>query len=153
MASESQENPTWTPRGTNWGVHLRIFNGSEERHVANYVRTTFITAHRLFTSADFRDLVCDCHLQKYAESENPPDFNCTSSFVCEFMTRNGFSLRKQHFECRPSISPEQIDAWMVWLSELLQNHENHLILNCDKTSWKLCPNNILTWWETGAEDI
>jgi hypothetical protein len=133
MASEAPGKPGLDTAGQELGVHLRIFNGPDERDIANCVRTTFITAHRLFR-ADFRDLVCECPLQKYAKSENPPDFNCTSSFVHGFVTENRFAMRKQHFKDRPAISLEQIDAWVARLSELLQNHDNDLILNCDQMS-------------------
>jgi hypothetical protein len=39
------------------------------------------------------------------------------------------------------------------LSTLLLSHDNDMILNCDETSWRLYPNNILTWWDTGADDV
>jgi hypothetical protein len=33
------------------------------------------------------------------------------------------------------------------------NTENpELGLNCDETSWKLCPNDILTWAETSSQN-
>jgi hypothetical protein len=28
-----------------------------------------------------------------------------------------------------------------------------LILNCDEAPWKVYPNDLLTWWHTGAGDV
>jgi hypothetical protein len=28
-----------------------------------------------------------------------------------------------------------------------------MIVNCDETSWRLYRNNILTWWDTAADDV
>jgi hypothetical protein len=138
---------------TNWGVHLRIFKGREETGIAEYIRANLITPRRLFSPEGFRNLVLDRYLEKYAESETPPDFNCARPFISGFMTRNRFSYRRQHFKRRPSASTEEIEAWIAWLSELLQRYDNNLIINCDETSWRLFPDNILTWWQTGEDEV
>jgi hypothetical protein len=69
------------------------------------------------------------------------------------MKRSHFSLRRQHFKRRPHVTEEEIERSTLQVSQLLQNVDDDLILNCDEPTWRLYPNNILTWWETGQEDV
>jgi hypothetical protein len=108
--------------------------------------------HRPFITEHFRECTLQAHLEKYWESDNPPDFNCISSFVSVFITKNRFSRWGKHFTRRPGASAETIQGWIIWLTELLRTHDNDLVMNCDETSWNLFPSNVLTRWETGAED-
>jgi hypothetical protein len=62
------------------------------------------------------------------------------------MKRNRSSLLRQHGKRRPAVSEEDVEG-------RVQHEEKNLILNCDETAWQLYPNNILTWWETGIDDV
>ena len=39
---------------------------------------------------------------------------------------------------------------MHWI---LENGDRDCILNCDETSWKLHPGNVLTWARCGSENV
>jgi hypothetical protein len=77
---------------------MSIFNGREEKRIADDIRHTFIDAHRLFITEDFRNYIFECCREKYADSENRPPFNHTRTFISGFMTRNRFSFWRQHFK-------------------------------------------------------
>jgi hypothetical protein len=43
--------------------------------------------------------------------------------------------------------------WTTRLRHLLETQNKELILNCDETAWRVYSGNILTWWDTGADDV
>jgi hypothetical protein len=51
------------------------------------------------------------------------------------------------------VSDETIEEWIQMLSATLAGNNRDLILNCDETAWRLYPENILTWWDTGMDDV
>jgi hypothetical protein len=69
------------------------------------------------------------------------------------MVRNGFFHRHHYFRRRSTANADEVAAWTNWLSTLLLSHDHGIILNCDETSWRLHPNNILPWWDIGADDV
>jgi hypothetical protein len=146
-------NPTWTPKDARWGIHRRIFTEAEEAQIASEIRQEYLLHHRRFTSDDFQTLIVDRYLQKLLNDDPVPDFVCSPTFIRAFMLRNRFSHRRQHFRRRPTAKPTDVSGWTNLLSELLRTYDHDMIINCDETAWRLYPNNILTWWETGADDV
>ena len=146
-------DPDWRPGDAKWGEHRRIFSEITERTMAEYIRSEFISKHRIFTTEDFQAIARDWYRRTYWNSDKAPRFTCSRSFIRGFMRRNRFSLRRQHFKRRPPATVAAIDDWIQNLSVLLDTHDNDLILNCDETAWRLYPNNILTWWNTGDDDV
>jgi hypothetical protein len=69
------------------------------------------------------------------------------------MKRNRFSLRRQHFKRRSRVTEAEVEHWKQQMAHLFETADHDYILNCDETAWKLYPNNILTWWEIGADDV
>jgi hypothetical protein len=124
-----------------------------EEAIATTIRDHWLGAHRLFTTEDFRALTLDWFRKVYRDVETETRFACSPSFIKGFMTRNGFSIRRQHFKRRPAASPEDIARFSAELTTLLQNESNEFILNCDETAWRLYPNGILTWWDTGVDGV
>jgi hypothetical protein len=147
------ENPEWTPFETEWGAHRRVFSDLTESILALFIRDQFLHKHRLFTTEDFQTLDFERSREVYRDAENAPRFICSCWFVKGFMKRNRFSLRRQHFKRRPAASEEEVEQWVRHVSHLLETEDTNLILNCDETAWRLYPNNILTWWNTGTDDV
>jgi hypothetical protein len=150
---ELARNPEWTPLNTRWGCHRRIFDDIEESEIADHIRGEYIINHRLFTSADFERIAFERYFLKYSDAERIPTFSCSAPFVAGFMSRHHFSYRHQHCKRRPGADTHTISQWKTWLSSLLTIHDNDFIINCDETCWRLYPNNILTWWSTGADGV
>jgi hypothetical protein len=148
-----QEDPDWRPTDTRWGQHRRIFTAITESAMSAYIRTEFIEKHRLFATEDFRMLAFETYRQVYQNSDDAPRFTCSGYFVKDFMKRNRFALRRQHFKRRPRVTAEVKNQWSEALRSILATHDNDHILNCDETAWRLYPNNILTWWPTGTDDV
>jgi hypothetical protein len=148
-----QADPDWRPTDTRWGQHRRIFTHLTELAISAQIRSDFILKHRLFTTEDFRALALDWYRRVYLNQDHAPRFTCSYYFIRDFMQRNRFSLRRQHFKRRPTTAAELTNEWIETLTNLLATHNHDLILNCDETSWRLYPNNILTWWTTGADDV
>jgi hypothetical protein len=107
--------------------------------MADDIRSEFIVRHQLFTTKDLRECMLQGYLEKYWESDNLPDFNCTSSFVGGFMTSNWFSRRRQDIKRRPASRAESIKRWIISLTELLRTRDNNLIMNCDERVLKTLP--------------
>ena len=143
-------NPDYNPiHEDQRGKHRRIFTDAEESQIANHIRTNFIQKKLLFTDADFVDVVCDFHRQFRAGAHFEP----SNGFIYDFKRRNGFSSRRGHFKRRPTVDQETARAFRDYVHELMATRDLSRIINCDETSWKLYPNGILTWAETGAEDV
>lgn len=80
-----------------------------------------------------------------------PSFNCSNGYIYNFKKRNGFSSRKIRMKRRPAAKEEDIIAWKEQITELLERCPKERILNCDETSWKVYPGNLLVWAETGGD--
>ena len=101
----------------------------------------------LFTDHDFRDLILDQYVQKYGNGAvtGIPDFNCSKGYVYMFKGNYKFRSRRPHVKRRPDVSEGDVETERRQLQWLLDNVDRDCILNCDKTSWKLHPGNILTY--------
>jgi hypothetical protein len=51
------------------------------------------------------------------------------------------------------IEADVEERWVRAIRELIETKNPGPILNVDETSWRLYPTGILTWAETGAEDV
>jgi hypothetical protein len=50
-------------------------------------------------------------------------------------------------------NPELEKKFVDDVSLLVNNENPELVLNCGETSWKLYPNGILTWADTGRQNV
>jgi hypothetical protein len=148
-----KSNPAWTPADTHWGERWRIFDDQTEATMASFIRTNFTHNHRLFTSEDFQTLAFAHSRMVYRDVEVIPRFCCSRTFIHGFVVRIRFSVRREHFKRRAPISAEEVAQWTEQLRHLLATENNDLILNCDETAWRVYPGNILTGWDTGADDV
>jgi hypothetical protein len=125
---------------------LRARNG---RAYALRIYLEALTIH----DGGFSGIVRDWYRRIYWANHKAPRFVCSRCFICSFIKRNRFSLRRQHFKRRPPTTNAAMNDWIQSLSSLLESYAKDLVLNCDETAWRLYPNNILTWWATGDDDF
>ena len=91
------------------------------------------------------------YIRKFRGEKILPSFNCSNGYIYNFKKRNGFSSRKIRMKRRPAAKEEDIIAWKEQITELLERCPKERILNCDETSWKVYPGNLLVWAETGGD--
>ena len=125
----------------------------EENRIAVHIRDQFLAKGLVFTDTEFRTLVLDEYAKKYRGAERQPDFHCSKGYIYDFKKRNRFASRKGRISRRTPTDPTAVQAWIEQISDLLENWDRDAILNCDETSWKVFPNNILTWANVGAESV
>jgi hypothetical protein len=148
-----QSDLNWRPVDTRCGQHRRTFATDVELALSDHIRSEFVSKHRIFTNEDFQAIALDWDRRIYRNNDKAPRFTCSPDFIKDFMKWNHFSLGRQHFKRRPPITADVIREWIQTLSNLLAIYDNDLILNCDETAWRLYPNNLLTWWDTGVDDV
>jgi hypothetical protein len=148
-----RKNLGWTPLDTLWGEHRRIFSNEIESMMAEEIRANYVQPHRLFTTEDFCTLALRWYRDVYRDVGRETRFVCSPEFIRGFRGRNRFSLRRNHFKRRTPVSEEEQAKWIADVTTLLATEDNDLILNCDETAWRLYPEGILTWWDTGADNV
>ena len=148
-----REDPTYDPLKPAWGQHRKIFSDDEEELIALWIRQEFIEKHMIFTDNDFRQVIWRFYVEKYKDAENIPNFSCSAGFIADFKKRQRFSTRRQHFKRRPTVDETTLEEWTHRISELLRERDLDYVFNCDETSWKLFPSGLLTWADTGAENV
>ena len=150
-----EETPGWSPQSAETMRWNRIFTDEEERAIATMILSDFISKDMLFTDHDFRDLILDQYVQKYGTGAvtDIPDFKCSKGYVYRFKKKYKFSSRRVHLKRRPDVSKGDIEAWRRQVQSLLDNCDRDCILNCDETSWKLHPGNVLTWARCGSQSV
>jgi hypothetical protein len=106
------------------------------------------------TNAEFREIVTSAFWEKYRESETIPSFNCSNGFVAQFKHRNDFRSRQTHYKRRRKCDPEVVKRWLRDMRALLaMTVGRERIVNCDETSWKVYPDNLVTWAVRGADHV
>jgi hypothetical protein len=141
-------NSEWTPAETHWGEHRRIFDHAKKSALTMYMRFTFSRQHRSLTSEDFRVLALATYCEVDRGADDAPRFCCSPAFILGFMVRHHFSVRREHFQGRSSVSDDDTAIWIQRLRHLFATENYDLILNCDETAWRIYPSNILTSWNT-----
>ena len=143
--AKMERNPGFDPLVTGYGQHLRIFTPEEERVISREIRETFLDTGLLFTDQEFRQFIMGWYVKKFKNCKKIPSFNCSAGYISDFKWRNRFRSRKCHLKRRSEIDPAKAAEWTAEIKTLLQENDPNFVLNCDETSWKVFPNNILTW--------
>lgn len=150
-------DPEWRPWKNRHGYGHRIFTDAEEAAIKDYIFKNFLEPGFVFTNQDFIDIAVNAYLTKHNDDlDNDKivkDFLVSHQFIYDFKERNHISSRAIHYKRRPSVSQEEKNKWVQLIKELLNNNAHDRIVNCDETSWKACPNGILTWAEKGTDGI
>lgn len=148
-----RQDPSYNPLEPAWGQHRRIFDDADETIIAETIRQDYLRNHFLFTDEDFKQIVWSFFVSKYKDAEKIPNFTCSAGFVADFKRRQRFSTRRQHFKRRPTIDEPKLEAWKQEIASLLRERDLDYVLNCDETSWKLFPSGLLTWADTGSQNV
>ena len=82
-----------------------------------------------------------------------PDFKCSKGYIYDFKKKHRFSSRRGHLKRRSDVSEAGVEAWRQQMQWLLDNGDRDCILNCDETSWRLHPGNVLTWARCGSQSV
>jgi hypothetical protein len=88
-----------------------------------------------------------------AEESTFRQFAASNGFVNLFKKRHHFSSRRSHFKRRSPPNPELAKQFFDEIVALVHSIDPDPILNCDESSCKLYPNGILTWAETGSQNV
>jgi hypothetical protein len=90
-----------------------------------------------------------------SEAEKPFVKQCMASngFAKSFKKRHRFSSRRSHFKRRSPPSPDLEKQFYNEIVKLVYSSDSELALDCDESSWKLYPNGMLTWAETGSQNV
>jgi hypothetical protein len=135
-----------------------VFTDDQEAELARQIRDDYLSKGYVFTNADFRVIAIDSYYRWNpidSEAEEPTfrQFMASNGFVNQFKKRHHFSSRRSHFKRRSPPNPELAKQFLDEIVALVHSKDPDLILNCDESSWKLYPHGILTWAETGSQNM
>lgn len=156
------KNTHFNPLKKKCGTHLRIFTDEEEDCIADYITQNFILKGLHFTDDDFQEIAMAAHREKYEsylDSDDPSirkkykPFHCSRGFINDFKYHHGFSSKVFHLKRRADPNNEVEQKFQQEMKSLFETVDPELILNCDETGWKLFPSHILTWAETGVDNV
>jgi hypothetical protein len=154
--------------GFPWDDHFgnrRLFEHEEEVAIAEYVRFNYIRPGFVMTDIDFKDIAYDAYMMKWHQLQmtlpqsdldkwvKDHPFTCSDGFVSDFKIRNGFSSRRCHLKRRSTVSEQVRQQFVDEIEWLFRNVPRDHILNCDETSWRVFPNGLLTWADTGSQNV
>jgi hypothetical protein len=96
----------------------------------------------------------EAFLTKYAESEQLPQFNCSTGFIKDFQARNSFSPRHPHYKRRPNIDSRIEHAWLGEMGEVMVSTANlDRVVNYDETCLRIYPDGLRTWAPSGSDHV
>jgi hypothetical protein len=159
----------WIPNHHQCSANRRIFSSEQEKVIANYLRSEFISQHRILTIGSAKPIILEFHKkfedeyrQFLADGEvistippyRPlPKFSCSNSFMRRFLHRQHLSVRKARPVKRKEVDPEDIDRFKRELIVAFQTAPKTHIINCDETRWNVCQPYEKTIAETGADSV
>lgn len=150
------EDSEWRPYNTSvHGLHHRIFSDAQEAAIKEFVFDNYIKPGIIFRNRDFPKIAMQAFLENFGDDDELKDFRCSGHFVRDFMRRQNISLRRAHVKRRPvrNQSPDDIEKWVGEVKQLLATVPNDRVLNGNETGWKIAPNNLHTWAESGSDNI
>jgi hypothetical protein len=118
------------------------------------IRQKFMDKGLLFTDSGFRLMMIEKYYQLHAidtefgRAVAIRDFTASKELVYEFKKRNRISSRRAHSKRKLKSDSRKTLEWKREIDSIFQLVPRENSVNFDGTSWKLCPNGILTWAET-----
>lgn len=155
-------NASFNPLDKKYGLSLRIFTDLEEDAIADYITQNYILKGLYFTDDDFIEVAMAAYREKYIpilNSEDPnirktfKEFHCSRGFINDFKYHHGFSSKVFHLKRRRDMDNPYETKFLEDMKNLFETVDHELILNCDETGWKLFPSHVLTWAETGVDNV
>jgi hypothetical protein len=135
-----------------------IFIDDREERLAQEIRDHYLSKECIFMDADFKRMAIDASYQwnpinPEAETPNYKQFMALNGFLHLFEKRNYFSSRRSDFKSGSPPYAELENMFVDEITQIVNSEDRNLVLNCDQTSWKLYPNGILTWADTGSQNM
>ena len=81
------------------------------------------------------------------------EFHCSRGFISDFKYHHGFSSKVFHLKRRSDPNNDIQRKFLDEMKHIFKTVDLELIINCDETGWKLFPKGILTWGETGVDNV
>jgi hypothetical protein len=153
--SKCTEDPNWRPYIYELhGLHHRVFTKDEEQVLADYIILNYVLPGYLFTDATFRQIAIQAYLEKHQQDETPREFECSAGFIAGFKARNNFASRRSRLNRRPRVTPEEREAWIGKLVQLLSDMNDHSrIINADESCWRVYPRALKTWAPIDSQNL
>ena len=156
------KNTRFNPLDRKWGQHKRIFTDQEEDMIADYIVLNYIQPGIYFTDEDFKELALQAWQEKYLPIYNSDDpeirkqfkeFHCSRGFIVDFKYHHNFSSKVFHIKRRANPNSPIEQKFLKEMANLFEHVPLSRILNADETGWKLFPKGILSWGETGIDNM
>jgi hypothetical protein len=87
---------------------------------------------------------------------DPTAFKCSDQFTFDFKMRSRFSLRRFQMRQRnPHESKADGARWARQIMDLLLEYDDvlWLVVNCDKTAWRMMSSGLWTWGPDRAHGV
>jgi hypothetical protein len=150
--SKWTEDPNWRPYTYELrGFHHWVFTKEEEQALADYITLNYVLPVFLFIDAIFHEIAIQADLEKHQQDETPREFECSTGFIAGFKARNNFTSRRSHLKRRPRVMPEEREACIGKLVQLLSDVNDHSrTINADESCWRVYPGALKTWASIGS---
>ncbi len=151
----------WDPFDTkNRGKCHRIFTDDQEKSMVNYIEDNYINPGNYFSDGHFQSLAFEAYDNIYRNTDDPPPFQCSESFIYKFKQKYGISSRLAHFKERePNFNSiensEDINIFKATIQSVIEKarQNNEPVLNADETGFQIFPNYIKTWAFKGSKNV
>jgi hypothetical protein len=157
---------TCPPCGDTSGDWRRVFSDAEEEALMHRIRTKYLEKRFYDFDHDFhldammfseecgqRDRTANRAELERSRSGPMKPFLCSAQFAPDFRKRHKMSLRRPSLKRRPSSTPEQIDAFVECVRNLMKQYPLDRIINIDETNWSAVAAGFLTWAPAGPETM
>ena len=145
---------------TNKGACHRIFTDIQEKNIVDYIASNYIDQGKYFPDFAFETVIFDAYDEIYFDSPDPPKFECSSGFICDFKNRNRISSRLAHFRQRPIENNDGniekiISDFKKDITNLIQKASENCepVVNADETGFQIFPTSIKTWAFKNAKNV
>jgi hypothetical protein len=92
--------------------------------------------------------------KKHQQDEAPGEFQCSAGFIASYNARNNFASRRSQLKRRRRVTPEEREAWIGKLVQLLSDVNDHSrIINVDESCWRVYPGALKTWAPIGSQNV
>jgi hypothetical protein len=131
----------------------RALNPGNETATADFLRDNYIRAGLGATRTQLRHLYLDSYAAQSDEESNFERFCASTTFLHDFQTRQGLSLRTPHKEWRAELDESYAAYFLERLNSPSNDYPPDKVFNMDETCWRLfeAPQKVLA--EKGAETV
>jgi hypothetical protein len=143
---------TWFPLSKGH-PQARALNPENEAAVADFLRDNYIRTETGATRTQLRHLCLDSYAAQSDEERHFERFCTSTTFLHEFQTRQGLSLRTPHKERRAELDESYAAYFLERLNRLSNDYRPDKVFNMDETCWRLFEASQKVLAEKGAETV